>query len=68
MDEIDIFDVASYYNDSTPHGTWYKQTTSGATPDPRIDFCLILASAPEEKKKHRNTIVPAPIGIQPITN
>lgn len=47
MDEIDIFDVASYYNDSTPHGTWYKQTTSGATPDPRIDLYLILASAPD---------------------
>lgn len=47
MDEIDIFDVASYYNASTPDGTWYKQTTSGDTPDPRIDFCLILASAPD---------------------
>lgn len=47
MDEIDIFDVASYYNDSTPDGTWYKQKTSGDTPNPRIDFCLVLASAPD---------------------
>lgn len=47
MDEIDIFDVASYYNASTPDGTWYKQKTSGDTPDPRIDFCLTLASAPD---------------------
>ena len=37
MDEIDIFDVASYYNASTPDGTWFKQKTSGDTPDPRID-------------------------------
>lgn len=47
MNEIDIFDVASYYNASTPDGTWYKQTTSGDTPEPRIDFCLTLASAPD---------------------
>ena len=45
MNEIDVFDVSSYYNASTPDGTWYKQITSGATPDPRVDFCLILASA-----------------------
>ena len=47
MDEIDVFDVASYFNASTPDGTWYKQTTSGDTPEPRIDFCLISASAPD---------------------
>lgn len=47
MDEIDIFDVASYYNASTPDGIWYKQKTSGDTPIPRIDFCLVLASAPD---------------------
>lgn len=23
MDEIDIFDIASYYNASTPDGTWF---------------------------------------------
>lgn len=45
MDEIDIFDVAPYCKASIPDGTWYEQTTSGDTPDPRIDFCRILASA-----------------------
>ncbi len=47
MDEIDIFDISSYYNASLPAGTWYKQTTSGDTPDPRVDFCLVVASAPD---------------------
>lgn len=23
MNEIDIFDIASYYNASTPNGTWF---------------------------------------------
>ena len=45
MNAIDVFDVSSYYNTSTPDGVWYKQTTSGETPQGRIDFCTILASA-----------------------
>ncbi|KAL9133891.1 MAG: hypothetical protein Q9175_004934 [Cornicularia normoerica] len=28
MDNIDIFDVTSYYNPSIPDGTWYKFTTT----------------------------------------
>ena len=47
MNEIDIFDVSSYYNASVPAGTWYKQTTSGDTPAPRVDFCVVAASAPD---------------------
>ena len=47
MNEIDIFDVSSYYDTSVPAGTWYKQTTSGPTPDPRVDFCAVVASAPD---------------------
>ena len=47
MDEIDIFDVSSYYNASVPAGTWYKQTTSGDTPNRRVDFCSVVASAPD---------------------
>ena len=35
----------SLHNGSTPDGTWYKQPTTGPTPDPRIDFCLALASS-----------------------
>ncbi|KAL6715932.1 hypothetical protein ACLMJK_006894 [Lecanora helva] len=45
MNVIDVFDVASYYSSSTPDGVWYRQSTSGETPDGRIDFCVIQASA-----------------------
>ena len=49
MTEINIFDVASIYNTSTPNGVWYQQnaTDEFATevPSPRVDFCLALASA-----------------------
>ena len=47
MNEIDIFDVSSYHNTSIPDGTWYKQTTSGPTPDPRVDFCAVAVPAPD---------------------
>lgn len=47
MNAVDVFDVASYYNTSAPDGTWYRQSTSGDVPETRIDFCLILASAPD---------------------
>ena len=47
MDVIDIFDISSYYNASLPAGTWYKQSTSGDTPDMRVDFCVVAASAPD---------------------
>lgn len=49
MTEINVFDVASIYNTSTPDGVWYNQsaTNQNATdvPSPRIDFCLVVASA-----------------------
>ena len=45
MNVIDIFDVSSYYDASTPNGTWYKQNTTGDTPPGRIDFCLAVVSA-----------------------
>lgn len=47
MDELDIFDIASLYNTSTPDGTWYKQKVIGDIPDGRVDSCLALASAPD---------------------
>ena len=31
MDVIGVFDVSSYYNNSTPDGVWYRQTRSGDT-------------------------------------
>lgn len=45
MDQIDVFDVSSLYNSSTPDGTWYRQNTTGDTPAGRIDFCLTLVSS-----------------------
>ena len=45
MNEIDVFDVSSYYNMGSPAGIWYKQTTSGPTPDSRVDFCLVAVSS-----------------------
>lgn len=47
MSDIDIFDIGSMYNKSTPDGIWYKQTASGDVPLGRLDSCLALASAPD---------------------
>lgn len=44
---IDILDVASLSNASTPDGTWYKQKTTGVTPKARLDACVVMASAPD---------------------
>ncbi|MCJ1470714.1 hypothetical protein MMC07_009361 [Pseudocyphellaria aurata] len=46
MDQIDIFDVASL-DRSKPDGLWYKQKADGDIPAGRIDFCLFLATAPD---------------------
>lgn len=46
MDEIDLFDIASLDNPSTPDGVWYKQKASGTViPAGRLDFCLFFAAA-----------------------
>lgn len=47
LQSVDIFDVGSLNNASTPDGTWYSQRTSGSTPSPRIDVCLVVAAAPD---------------------
>ncbi|KAK2797437.1 hypothetical protein FQN51_008470 [Onygenales sp. PD_10] len=46
MDEVIIFDINSLYNGDN-NGTWYKQKVTGAIPEPRIDFCLVAISAPD---------------------
>lgn len=49
MDEIDLFDIASLDNPSTPDGIWYKQKASGTViPGGRLDFCLFFAAAPDD--------------------
>jgi len=46
---VDVFDLNSYLttSDSNGNGTWYTQHTSGSIPQPRIDFCTIVTSAPD---------------------
>lgn len=39
MNIIDVYDIAS--------STWYKQSTSGATPPIRVDPCVVVAAAPD---------------------
>jgi hypothetical protein len=44
---VDILDVGSLSNASTPDGIWYKQKTTGVIPKPRLDACVVVASAPD---------------------
>ncbi|KAF2688678.1 hypothetical protein K458DRAFT_292990 [Lentithecium fluviatile CBS 122367] len=46
---VDVFDINSYLKNSQSNGngTWYSQRTSGTVPEPRIDFCTIITSAPD---------------------
>ncbi|KAE9985969.1 hypothetical protein BLS_002991 [Venturia inaequalis] len=37
MDEVDIFDIAG--------STWYRQSTSGPTPEVRVNPCAVVAAA-----------------------
>lgn len=39
MNEIDVFDIAT--------SVWYKQATSGETPNIRVDPCAVVAAAPD---------------------
>lgn len=48
MDQIDIFDIASLDNPSTPDGVWHKQKADGNIPDGRVDSCLFMAAAPDK--------------------
>jgi Kelch motif len=45
MDVIEVLDVATLTGNSG--GTWYKQKTSGDIPLPRVDACVIAATAPD---------------------
>lgn len=45
MSTIDIFDIASIYSGSS--NGWYQQNTTGSAPDPRVDFCVVAISAPD---------------------
>ena len=53
MDSVDIFDVSAL-SDSPSNSTsgWYRQLTTGDIPPPRLDFCLISASAPDHSSQN----------------
>ena len=50
MNEVNIFDLTSLSNpDSiTTSNGWYTQSITGSVPDPRVDFCIVLATAPDK--------------------
>ena len=49
---MDIFDIDSYLQDKPSNGTWYRQNTTGDIPAPRIDFCTVAISAPDNSSHH----------------
>jgi hypothetical protein len=44
MSEIDIFDINSYYQNTS---TWYKQNATGDIPPARAEFCSVIISPPD---------------------
>lgn len=48
MNQVNIFDVSTVLGtaNNTSDG-WYTQTITGTAPESRVDFCLVLASAPD---------------------
>ncbi|KAF2449629.1 hypothetical protein P171DRAFT_427807 [Karstenula rhodostoma CBS 690.94] len=62
---VDVFDLDSYFRDpSSSNGTWYEQTTTGDIPAPRIDFCTVYVSAPDNSSHH----IYLYSGFDPINN
>lgn len=47
MDQVNIFDVASAPDSQSDDDGWYTQTITGEAPAPRVDFCLVVAPAPD---------------------
>jgi hypothetical protein len=47
MQSVQVFDVGSLNNSTTPNGKWYEQQTSGDAPSPRLDACLTVQAAPD---------------------
>ena len=48
MSEVNIFDVeAVTTTESIPGGGWYTQTITGEAPPSRVDFCVVVVSAPD---------------------
>jgi len=49
---VDVFDIESYLQNPSSNGSWYSQKTSGDVPEPRIDFCTVVMSAPDNSSHH----------------
>ncbi|KAI9775133.1 MAG: hypothetical protein M1835_005928 [Candelina submexicana] len=45
MDHVNVFDVNSLSNSSTPNGRWYSQPTTGDAPSARVEACAVTVSA-----------------------
>ncbi|KAI7785672.1 hypothetical protein LA080_006237 [Diaporthe eres] len=50
MSQVNVFDVESAFNSTSANSNngWYTQTIVGLAPDPRVDFCVVIISAPDE--------------------
>lgn len=50
MSQVSVFDVESAFNSTSAKSNngWYTQTIVGLAPDPRVDFCVVMISAPDE--------------------
>lgn len=51
MNQVTIYDVAAAYGSDSASG-WYTQQTSGIAPEPRVDFCVVLATAPDNSSQN----------------
>ncbi|KAF2036777.1 hypothetical protein EK21DRAFT_83707 [Setomelanomma holmii] len=60
---VDVFDIESYLNEPSSNGSWYSQNTTGDVPAPRIDFCTVAISTPDNSSHHIYLYG----GIDPIT-
>ncbi|KAK7941356.1 uncharacterized protein PG986_013743, partial [Apiospora aurea] len=47
MNQVSIFDVATIGTSNAANG-WMSQTITGAAPLPRVDFCVVSVSAPDD--------------------
>lgn len=50
MSQVNVFDVESAFNPASANSNdgWYTQTIIGEAPKPRVDFCVVVVSAPDE--------------------
>ncbi|KAK7716608.1 hypothetical protein SLS57_006636 [Botryosphaeria dothidea] len=48
LNAVQIWDLASWLNDTSGAGTWYAQTATGDVPALRTDFCVVAGAASDE--------------------